>query len=97
LVNEAQQFEQRYVKFNLEKLCDLVAKVAGNGSAVRSIEKMEGGFNKALLMATEDGSRVTAKIPCSNAGRPMYSTASEAALLEYGERSDADVQGRSID
>ncbi|KAL9100876.1 MAG: hypothetical protein Q9163_003803 [Psora crenata] len=45
---------------------------------------MEGGFSKALLMTTEDGMEVVAKIPCPNAGRAKYSTASEAAVLQYG-------------
>ncbi|KAL8948289.1 MAG: hypothetical protein Q9222_005510 [Ikaeria aurantiellina] len=44
---------------------------------------MEGGFCKALLMTTESGREVVAKIPCPNAGRAMYSTASEAAVLQY--------------
>jgi hypothetical protein len=46
---------------------------------------MEGGFSKALLMMMENGAEVIAKIPCSNAGRPMYSTASEVAVLNFGE------------
>ncbi|KAI9808736.1 MAG: hypothetical protein M1825_003888 [Sarcosagium campestre] len=44
---------------------------------------MEGGFSKALLMTTENGVEVVAKIPYPNAGRPRYSTASEAAVLQY--------------
>lgn len=45
---------------------------------------MEGGFSKALLMTMDNGTEVVAKIPCPNAGRAMYSTASEAAVLQYG-------------
>lgn len=45
---------------------------------------MEGGFSKALLITTADGMEVVAKIPCPNAGRAKYSTASEAAVLQYG-------------
>ncbi|KAL8724041.1 MAG: hypothetical protein Q9166_008165 [cf. Caloplaca sp. 2 TL-2023] len=44
---------------------------------------MEGGFSKALLMTMENGQQVVAKIPCPNAGRAMYSTASEVAVLQY--------------
>ncbi len=45
---------------------------------------MEGGFSKAFLMTTDDGAEVVAKIPCPIAGRAMYSTASEVAVLQYG-------------
>lgn len=80
------QNAKRYVKFDLDKLCDLVASVSGfQKSPVCKIDKMEGGFSKALLMMMENGSEVIAKIPCSNAGRPMYSTASEVAVLNFGE------------
>lgn len=46
---------------------------------------MEGGFSKALLMTMVDGSEYIVKIPCSNAGRPVYCTASEVAVLGFGE------------
>lgn len=46
---------------------------------------MEGGFSKALLLQKEDGSELIAKIPCPNAGPSSYVTASEAAVMEYGE------------
>ena len=71
----------------MQKLCDVVASVTTNGSPVCKIDKMEGGFSKALLITTEDGVEVIAKIPCPNAGRAMYSTASEAAVLQYGVES----------
>lgn len=47
---------------------------------------MEGGFNKALLITTQDASEYIVKIPCPNAGRPMYCTASEVAVLRFSER-----------
>ena len=87
MLNEKQQFLKRRVKFDIQKLCDVVASVTTNGTPVCKIDKMEGGFSKALLMTTEDGVEVVAKIPCPNAGRAMYSTASEAAVLQYGVKS----------
>lgn len=60
------------------------------------IDKMEGGFSKALLMTTEDGMEVIAKIPLPNAGRAMYSTASEAAVLDYGSDSSPRLYSWSI-
>jgi len=84
LTDEKQQFLKRRVDFDVGKLCDVVASLTKHGASVYKIDKMEGGFCKALLMTTEDGMEVVAKIPCPNAGRVQYSTASEAAVLQYG-------------
>ena len=85
LVDEEHQLSKRYVRFDIDRLCDLVASVGEHPSSVCKFEKMEGGFHKALLMTLENGQEVIAKIPCPNAGVPVYSTASEAATLEYGK------------
>lgn len=62
----------------------MISNISGTGAQqVSSIAKMEGGFSKALLMTTLDGSEYIVKIPCSNAGRPMYCTASEVAVLDF--------------
>lgn len=86
LSDEKLQFSKRYVRFNVEKLCDVVANVSGSRrSPVMNIEKMEGGFSKALLLTREDGSEYIVKIPFPNAGRPMYCTASEVAVLKFSK------------
>ena len=82
-MDEEQQYLKRRVKFDVRKLSDVVVSLTKNGAPVCKIDKMEGGFSKALLMTTEDGMEVVAKIPCPNAGRAKYSTASEAAVLQY--------------
>jgi hypothetical protein len=56
---------------------------------VHAIEKMEGGFSKALLLRKEDGSEIIAKIPFPIAGPPKYTTASEVATLEYRKFQNA--------
>jgi hypothetical protein len=73
------------VKFDLDALC-AVAAAAGGGetSPITTIEKMEGGFSKALLMKNANGKEMVAKIPCRNAGPPSFTTASEVAVLKYG-------------
>ena len=91
-MDEKQQLLKRRVQFDVQKLCDVVMSVTIGGAPVCSIEKMEGGFSKALLITTEDGTEVIAKFPCPNAGRAMYSTASEAAVLHYGLRSPLLIQ-----
>ncbi|KAL8868871.1 MAG: hypothetical protein Q9174_004698 [Haloplaca sp. 1 TL-2023] len=82
LHDEKRQLASRHLKFDLTNLCNEACRVT-NGSTVQNIEKMEGGFSKALLMTMSNGKEIIAKLPCPNAGRSMYSTASEAAVLEY--------------
>lgn len=68
----------------MDALCS-VASTAGVGSShVTAVDKLEGGFSKALLMTRADGSNVVAKIPCRIAGPPSLTTAGEVGVLEYG-------------
>lgn len=71
------------MKFDVDQLCAVAASTGGQHSPVQAIEKMEGGFSKALLLRREDGSEIIAKIPFSIAGPPKYTTASEVAVLQY--------------
>lgn len=82
LINEKKQLAKRYVKFDVENLCQRAASLVG-ASMVSRIDKMEGSFNKALLLTMDDKREVIAKLPCSNAGPPHYTTASEVATLEF--------------
>ncbi|CAN9147029.1 unnamed protein product [Alternaria alternata] len=83
LANEKEAANRRYVKFDVDQLCAVAATTNGKHSPVCAIEKMEGGFSKALLLRKEDGTEVVAKIPCTIAGPPKYTTASEVAILHY--------------
>jgi hypothetical protein len=72
------------VTFDVDRLCAIAASTGGQKySPVRAIEKMEGGFSKALLLCKEDGSEIVAKIPFPIAGPPRHTTASEVAVLQY--------------
>lgn len=82
MVREKEASARRYLKFDIDQLCAVVAS-AGSKSPIRTIDKMEGGFSKALFMTKEDGTEVVAKLPFSFAGPPKYLTASEAAVLQY--------------
>lgn len=84
MAREKELCDQRYLKFDLEQLCTVAASVGSSKLPIRAIEKMEGGFSKALLMSKEDGTEVVAKLPFSIAGPPKYLTASEVAVLKYG-------------
>lgn len=52
---------------------------------------MEGGFSKALLITTEDSSDYIV-IPCPNAGRPVYCTASEVAVLRFSKTKSLKIR-----
>ncbi|KAK0100514.1 hypothetical protein ONS96_007788 [Cadophora gregata f. sp. sojae] len=82
LAAEETQCRRRHLKFNVQKLCD-VAAALGDPSPVIQIEKMEGGFSKALLLRRADGQEYIAKLPCPNAGFPHFTTASEVAVLQF--------------
>ncbi|GLB12524.1 hypothetical protein AtubIFM57258_010206 [Aspergillus tubingensis] len=87
LVDEEHQLARRYVKFDVDALCSVAAALGDVPSPVASVEKLEGGFSKALLMRKENGSEVVAKIPCRIAGPAGLTTASEVGVLEYLRRN----------
>ncbi|KAI4927821.1 hypothetical protein J4E85_006333 [Alternaria conjuncta] len=94
LANEKKAVDRRYVTFDLDQLCAVAATTGGRYSPVCAIDKMEGGFSKALLLRREDGSEVVAKIPFPIAGPPKYTTASEVAVLIY--RPDLSSYGTAL-
>ncbi|KAL5461909.1 hypothetical protein PMIN06_001987 [Paraphaeosphaeria minitans] len=83
LVKAKELCDQRYLKFDLDQLCAVAASAGSSKSPIRTIEKIEGGFSKALLISKEDGTEVVAKLSFSIAGPPRYLIASEAAVLQY--------------
>lgn len=62
----------------------MASSVGESKCRITAVEKMEGGFSKALRMIKEDGTEVVAKIPCPNAGPVSLTTASEVAVMKYG-------------
>lgn len=84
LVNEEYELAKRYSPFNVDALCRTVSSLPSVNSPVCQVVKKEGGYNKALLMTTENGRMVIAKVPCRNIVPRQYGTASEVAVLEFG-------------
>lgn len=87
LTSGGDQFSKRYVCFDIDKLCDIL----GIGSRYERFliegPKIEGGFSKALLITTRDGSEyIIVKIPYPNVGRAVYYQASEVAVLNFSEK-----------
>ncbi|KAJ5360863.1 Aminoglycoside phosphotransferase [Penicillium concentricum] len=83
LVDEKNQLDRRYVKFDLDALCSTAATAGGQSSQITAIEKMEGGFSKVLLMQKENGMEVIAKIPSRVAGPAVLITECEVSVLEF--------------
>ncbi|KAE8140230.1 phosphotransferase enzyme family protein [Aspergillus pseudotamarii] len=83
LVNEQWQLDRRYIKFDIDALCDVAASAGGDLSRITTVEKLEGGFSKALLMKKENGKEIVAKLACRIAGPASLTTASEVGVLEY--------------
>ncbi|RMD45109.1 hypothetical protein DV735_g117, partial [Chaetothyriales sp. CBS 134920] len=83
LVNEDKARSCRYVEFDLDQLCAAAAVATGQKTPVRHVEKMEGGYCKALLLHFEDGQQVVAKVQTPFAGPPKYTTAAEVAVLQF--------------
>lgn len=90
LVNEEYELAKRYSPFDIGALCQLVSSIIN--SPVATIDKREGGHNKALFMTGENGETVIAKIPCPNIVPHEYGTASEVAVLKFGEMSSTPKQ-----
>lgn len=84
LTNKNKAVDRRYLKFDLDELCAIAAHT-GSKSLVKEVEKMEGGFSKALLLKKMDGTEVVAKLPFKIAGPVHYTTASEVAVLQYSK------------
>jgi hypothetical protein len=83
LLNEELLLAQRFVKFDVNNLCLLVASLFSEETRCVQIEKIEGNYNKALLLTMNDGNEAIAKIPCPNAGPSSHVNASEVATLKF--------------
>ncbi|KAK0112105.1 hypothetical protein ONS96_001364 [Cadophora gregata f. sp. sojae] len=81
--DEEYEMAQRQVRFDVNELARIATEAVGAKSCV-SVEKYpEGVYNKAMLLTMDDGSRVVAKVPNPNAGRPHFTTASEVATMDF--------------
>ena len=94
LVSEDLQLKNRFVKFDINKLCSLAveqcnknkASVNGQTKATKcvNITKLEGDNSKALLLTMDNGSEVVAKIMYPDSGPRFWKTASQVATLMFG-------------
>lgn len=75
----------RSVRFNRTELVRAAAISQGcDISSCIKVEKLpEGDYNKVFLISLHGGHQVVAKVPNKNAGLPFYTTASEAATMNF--------------
>ncbi|GBF63694.1 altered inheritance of mitochondria protein 9 [Trichophyton mentagrophytes] len=85
LRDEAKELAQRFVKFDVNELANIAARVSGPGTReCVKVEKMADGlYSKALLLTMDDGVQVIGKVPNPNAGIPRFTTASEVATMDF--------------
>ncbi len=85
MANETQHAAKHDLVFDVGQLCRLVADLPAVGPTVAHIEKFEGRFNKTLRLTAENGVEVFAKLPCPNVVPAAFITASEVAIMDFGE------------
>ncbi|KAJ5599901.1 hypothetical protein N7450_000968 [Penicillium hetheringtonii] len=81
--DERRQMEMRNVQFDMNNLAKIAATSIGFEGCANVKKLAEGLFNKVFLFTMEDGSEVVGKVPCRNAGRPHFTTASEVASMDF--------------
>lgn len=85
---------QRDVSSTLFSLGLLLTSLTRFLKGIRATKFREGEYNKAFLLAMDNGAEVVAKIPNPNAGPAYYTTASEVATIDwvgYGAACDGTV------
>ncbi|OQE32187.1 hypothetical protein PENSTE_c001G00231 [Penicillium steckii] len=81
--DEKRQTAMRNVQFDMNSLAKIAAASIGFEECTDVKKLDEGLYNKVFLFTMEDGSQVVGKVPCRNAGRPHFTTASEVATMDF--------------
>ena len=76
------QREARRIDFNFQELCARALAVCPGTTAIKNIQKLEGGFNRCFVLEMDNGIKVVAKIPTKLAGPPCLTTSSEVATMQ---------------
>ena len=94
--DEEKQLRDRYKKFNIMELQRVATSSVGSRRCLSMAKVAEGGYNKVFRLKMDDGKTVIARIPNPNAGHPFYTTASEAATMEFVRRRLGPLLLRSL-
>ena len=83
LIDEEDQLSQRFLKFDIGKLCRLAASLLDEKLTCIHVDKLEGKSCRAFLLTMDDGRQLIAKIPYRISGAASYTTASEVATMKF--------------
>ncbi|KAH8816100.1 hypothetical protein F5884DRAFT_747609 [Xylogone sp. PMI_703] len=84
--NESKRLSERYLKFDLQQLLDVVVEALSSEGArhcTRVLKCKEGLNNKAFILTMDNGLEIFAKLLNPIAGPAYYTTASEVATREF--------------
>lgn len=87
------QREARRVDFNFQELCARALAICPGTTAIKSIQKLEGGFNRCFVLEMDSGVKVVAKIPTKLAGPSRLTTSSEVATMQLSIWTVCHVDG----
>ncbi|KAL3479210.1 kinase-like domain-containing protein [Aspergillus californicus] len=83
IVDEGENLRKREVRFDMRELAKVAADSVGATKCISVKKYSDGMFNKAFLLAMDNGREVVAKVPNPNAGIPHLTTASEVATMDF--------------
>ncbi|KLO09777.1 hypothetical protein SCHPADRAFT_808487, partial [Schizopora paradoxa] len=83
LRNDNFERQNRYVRFDVNALCDIAATACGAEECTEIKKLDEGGFNRAFLLRFDNDKEAVARIPFPISGPPHLLTASEVATLDF--------------
>lgn len=83
LIDEDYQLSQRFVKFDISRLCRLAASLLDEKLTCIHVDKLEGKSSRAFLLTMDDGRQLVAKTPYPISGPAFYTTASEVATMKF--------------
>jgi hypothetical protein len=80
---EEHELSQRHRTFNVTELARQAAYITQADRCVSIREYADGMYNRVLLLSTNNGKEVVAKIPNPDSGQPHFTTASEVATMKF--------------
>lgn len=83
MVDEKNQIDRRYTRFNMNELARIAARSVGSKSCVSIRKCLDGMCNKCFVLTMDDGQEVVVKVPNPNAGVSHFTTASEVATMDF--------------
>lgn len=83
--NDSIQRTSRFIKFDYNQLCQRVLEIFPAAHTVQHCKKVDGGFNRVLLLTLDNGQKVVARLPTVASGPERLITNSEVATISFCE------------